>query len=181
MIFFHKHKTFFCCLAAAGLFFIKSIYAQEKNEISLEDNTKAVFIYHFTKYITWPKEDSSETFNIAILGRPGITRPLKEIAGKKTVKNRQILITELADVPDTLDYHIIFIHEDFREKIPQILARTIDKNILTVGGSEGFSENGIMINFVVINGKIKFEINSDLFPERLQAKNQKMADFSLIT
>lgn len=121
---------------------------------------KAIFIYHFTKYIKWSDFDTSETFNIAILGDSDIIIPLREIAKIRSVNNRKIEIEHFQNVEDINASHILFISESMRNQIDVVLQNIEGENILTVSSSEGFADRGVAINFVIVHGKIKFEINS---------------------
>ncbi len=145
----------------AALFFMLAVcvFAGDSKEVSLEDKTKAVFMYHFTKYVEWPESDSSETFNIAVLGNSNIAVPLKEIEKKKQVNERKIKIVRLKDLPDTLDCHMLFISRDWKGQLPEILKKTKDGNILSISDTKGFGRKGVAINFIIVEGKIKFEIN----------------------
>ncbi len=64
------------------LLFIFSAPAQMADDISREDQIKAVFIYNFTKYIQWPESDTSEVFIIGVLGNSNLVIPLRRIAQK---------------------------------------------------------------------------------------------------
>lgn len=146
-------------------------FGAPNKRISLEDKTKAVFMYHFTKYIRWPGQDSSQTFTIAILGASGIVLPLKEIEKKKTVKDKRIKILPLEELPDTLNCHILFVSKEHEDLLPDILKKARLRNILTIGATKGFGEKGVAINFLVDKGKIKFEING----RALDALNLKVS------
>lgn len=132
----------------------------DNKETNLEDNIKAVFIYNFTKYIQWPNSDTSRTFEIAIIGDSNIIIPLKEIAEKKLVDNRKIEIKHCQDIQDINMCHILFISASENKRLHEILQKVKNRNILTISDCNGFAEEGVAINFVIIEGKVKFEISS---------------------
>jgi hypothetical protein len=136
-----------------------TLSAEDNTEVSQNDLVKSVFIYNFTKYIRWPSDDTSGVFIIGILGESDISNPLKEIARKKTVSGREIKIKQYDSIRDVDQCHILFISLWDEEMIPDILNKVKDKSILTVSDIDNFSEQGGMINFILIEGKIKFEIN----------------------
>ena len=143
------------------------------SDVSPEDKLKAVFIYNFTKYIQWPNYDTSETFDIAVIGDSEIIIPLKEIEKKRTVDNKKIKIIHYQDINDINICHILFISSSEKKRLSDILQKVKDKNILTISGSEGFAEEGVTINFVIIEGKIKFEINNSAINQAgLQVSSQ---------
>ena len=136
-----------------------TIGAEDNTEVSQNDMVKSVFIYNFTKYIHWPSDDTSSVFIIGILGESNITIPLKEIARKKTVSGRKIQIKQYESIRDVDQCHILFISSREKKVIPDILSKVKNKSILTVSDMDDFSEQGGIINFILIEGKIKFEIN----------------------
>ncbi|MBN1407895.1 MAG: YfiR family protein [Calditrichaceae bacterium] len=150
-------KLIFICLVI--MTFNLMVCAEDHSEVSQNDLVKSVFIYNFTKYIHWPSDDTSDVFNIGIFGENDINIPLREIARKKTVSGRKIQIKQY-NSPEDIDHcHILFVPSGVKEMIPDILGEVKNKSILTVSDADNFSEQGGMITFILIEGKIKFEIN----------------------
>ena len=125
-----------------------------------EYELKATFIYHFTRYIQWPHTEGSESFDIGILGQSEIVKHLEEIAKKKTVKNKKMAIKHLDHIEDIQDCEIVFVSASRGEDLDRILQNIGDKNILTISDTKGFAQRGIAINFIIEQGKMKFEINT---------------------
>jgi len=141
-----------------NLLMLDILFAQ--TETGKEYDLKSTFIYNFTKYIKWADSDSAEDFKIVILGDDDIITPLEKIAKMRTVNNRKILIKHLENIQDIETCHILFISASKKNKLNTILKNIEHKNILTISDSKGFAHKGVAINFVIIEGKIKFEINS---------------------
>jgi hypothetical protein len=129
-------------------------------EQAREYEIKATFVYHFTKYIRWPDIDSAETFDIGILGKSEITAPLEEIARKRSAYDKRIRILHFNSIRHVDDCHLLFIPSSEKENLQEILSVVENKSILTVGESEGFAREGVAINFIILEGKTKFELNS---------------------
>ena len=158
---------------------LPAISLADNKDVSLEDKTKAAFIYNFTKYIQWP-DDTLKTFSIDIIGDSKILFPLREIEKKKKVDNRKIKIGHYHDISDLDTCHILFISKSEENKLPEILDSIGTRKILTIGDTEGFAEKGVAINFKIVKGKIRFEINSDVLDDlKLQVSSQllKLAIF----
>ena len=136
-------------------------FANVNEDVNLEDKIKAVFIYNFTKYIQWPNYDTIETFDIAIIGDSEIIIPLKEIGEKELVNNKKIEIKHYQNIQDINVCHILFISASEKSQLQNILKKIENKNILTISDSNGFANKGVAINFVIVEGKLKFEINSN--------------------
>ena len=129
-------------------------------EQAREYEIKATFVYHFTKYIRWPDIDSAETFDIGILGKSEITAPLEEIARKRSAYDKRIRILHFNSIRHVEDCRLLFIPSSEKENLQEILSAVENKSILTVGESEGFAREGVAINFIILEGKTKFELNS---------------------
>lgn len=134
-----------------------------------EYTIKAVFLEHFTRFIEWPKssniEDTSSPFFIAIIGKNPFGSILEQIYAEQKIRNKEVEIQYILTPDGITDCHILFISSSNRDILPEILSRTRDKPILTVGDTEGFAEDGVLINFYLAEDRIKFEINENAVHE----------------
>ncbi len=140
------------------------LFSQEQTtEISQEDNLKAVFIYNFLQYVEWPNaaDDTNvtENFIIDIYGDHSLVTPMVEIAEKKTVGDRKIMVSRRDNIEEIGDSHILFIASTKKNQLEQIMKLLESKPVLTIGDTDGFAKQGVAINFVVVNDKLKFEMN----------------------
>ena len=128
-----------------------------------EYTIKAVFLEHFTRFIEWPESieiaDTSQPFYVAVLGENPFGSILDQVYSEQRIKNRRVEILYFATPDEITDCHILFISSSNKEILSDILAITRDKPILTVSDTEGFAENGVLINFYLSGNRIKFEIN----------------------
>ena len=124
-----------------------------------EYNIKATFIFHFTKYVEWPDLESGEPFTIGVFGKSDIIVPLKEISKMKTVNNRKITVVQIDDLQQISACHILFISPLDKKELKKLLETVGSHPVLTVGDTNGFADFGVALNFVIVNGKIKFELN----------------------
>ena len=78
-----------------------------------EYTIKAVFLYNFSRYATWPNvttSENSEPFVIGILGRDPFGDVLDEIAAKKTVHGRRIIVARFSSLAQYRSpCHILFV------------------------------------------------------------------------
>ena len=124
-----------------------------------EYDIKATFIFHFTKYVEWPDLESGEAFTIGVFGKSDIIAPLKEISKMKTVNDSKITVVQIDDLQQISACHILFISPLDKKELKKLLETVGSHPILTVGDTNGFADFGVALNFVMINGKIKFELN----------------------
>ncbi len=123
------------------------------------NDLKAVFIFNFTKYITWPERDVSEVFRIGVIGDSRIINSLKQLAAKKTIDDKAIIVQYFADIQSVSYCHILFVSDSHKHLVGRILEKLSGWPTLTISDSAGLCQKGIMINFYLKEGMIKFELN----------------------
>ncbi len=132
---------------------LQQSFAQSKYKIY------AGFVNHFTKFVQWPASAKSGDFIIAIVGNSPIATELQPLNGK-TVGAQTIAIKVITSISAIQDAHIIFVAEGQTGAVADISKKAKDFNALVIAESPGAAQKGADINFVEIDGKIKFEINS---------------------
>lgn len=70
-------------------------------------------------------------------------------------------VNKCEDIEDIKGCHILFIDSTDKKFIRESLKRVKGWNVLTVGHSKGFTQEGGVVNFFTEEGKIKFEIDLD--------------------
>ena len=127
-----------------------------------EYRVKAVYIYNFGKFVSWPPEpDSAQpvSFPICVLGQDPFGATLDDIVKGETL-NGQLLVIRRIDKPENAaGCRILFIGSSEQDRIPRILEALSGKPILTVGETPGFCDRGGMIQFVLENDKVRFQAN----------------------
>jgi hypothetical protein len=135
---------------------------------------QSVFIYTFTKYVIWPADYSQGDFEIMVLGETEIMPDLLEMAkAKKVDGTRTIKVTKIKSVSDIKKCHILFVSSSESKKINDILAKISNQPTLVVTDEPGLGAKGSNINFVLIDGKLKFELNQTaLSKQSLKVSNE---------
>lgn len=133
-----------------------SLFTQDTDYIQ---NVKAVFLYNFTQYINWTEQDSSQVFTIAVFGQSRILDPLKQIALKRLVRQKKIQVKHYNKINQINHCHILYIPESEKGQLKRIINQVKRGNILLVSEIEGALSSGIMINLIILQKTIKFEIN----------------------
>ena len=121
-----------------------------------EYDIKAAFLVNFAKYVEWPEAAFPETdspFRIGILGANPFGDTLAELAGEQDIGGRKMEVEMADDVNELADCHIVFAGGS-----PD-LAPLAEKPVLTVGEQKGFTEQGGVVNFVIVETKVRFEIS----------------------
>jgi hypothetical protein len=118
---------------------------------------KAIFIYNFIKDIEWPNKDqSSETFEIAVYGESPIINELNVIASKKKVGNSAIVVKKITSIAEISDCKICYIPGSRKKSIPEIAIAAKNKHILIITDE---ASDYFGINFKELNQKLVFQIS----------------------
>jgi hypothetical protein len=127
-----------------------------------EYQVKAAFLYNFAKFIEWPPSafrNATAPLQICILGRDPFGQGLRDIVSTKTVNGRPFEVDYLVDMQMARACHILFIASSEKDRVKQILESMRGTVALTVSDTEGFAGQGGMINFLLDNGRVLFEVN----------------------
>ncbi len=150
-------KTFRLILIIISIIPYQHLPAQLSDGVKSE-NVMAVYIYNFTKFLEWEKNDSG-FFSIIVLGKSKVTDPLFKIADNEKVNGKAIVVNEISDLY-SLDFcNILYLPPVNNDLFYDTLKKIKGKKVLLVTNSNGFAEKGAGINFVQVGDKMKFEIN----------------------
>ncbi len=134
-----------------------------------EYQVKAVFLYNFIKFITWPESvfpNFDTPVTIGVLGANPFGSFLDELIADEYIRNRKIEIHTSDNLSDLQDCNLIFISKSEHGRLDEILSGIGSQPIVTVGEIENFTRHGGIINFYLEGNKVRFEINNDSAQQR---------------
>jgi len=145
-------KRIVLLIIAVTVLKFSSLFAQS-------EKYQALFIYNFTKYIEWPINNNKE-FVIGVYGNSNIIAELEKVAANKKVGSQNIVVKSFSEAQEIISCNIVYIPANRNSKLDEVLANAKD-NTLIVTDKKGAAKEGADINFVIVEGKQKFEINSN--------------------
>jgi hypothetical protein len=122
---------------------------------------KAVFLERFTRFIdygTAPSENQGD-FIIAVYGHNPFEQKLEQVYASQTILNRKVRIVYAQSADAIGNPDILYIGKDRLGELEEVFSQISDSRTLTISDSPGFSGKGVMINLLVANEKIQFEID----------------------
>jgi hypothetical protein len=119
----------------------------------------SVFMYNFTKYIQWPSAYQSGDFVIGVLGDSPIIESLEKMAENKTVGTQKFAIVKYGSTADISKCHMLFIPSGKSGDLAQALDKVAGQSTLVITEKAGMGKKGSSINFILVDGKWKFELN----------------------
>jgi len=135
-----------------------SVEAQDA--VYLEDQVKAAFLYHFGTYVQWPTEPPSGTaITIAVLGAPRVVEQLEAFLPGRTIQGRPVVARRLAAIGDLADEDVLFIGAEHNGDLRTLIETVGQRPILIVTDARNGLAEGAMINFQLVDQRLRFEIS----------------------
>jgi hypothetical protein len=126
---------------------------------------KAGFIYNFAKLVEWPTASFAQPDSpivIGILGEDPFGATLDRIVADKKINGRGFAVKRVKwsrDFKDLRDCNILFVSSSEKEHIESVIDAMKGLPILTIGDAPGFAKRGGIINFMLEDNKVRFEVN----------------------
>lgn len=134
----------------------------ESGNNGLERGVKGAFLYKFLGYIEWPPSafpQPDSPFVIGVAGAETVLTDLTQIARGRTVNNRPVTVKRITGADSLSGLHMLFIGRSESARQAQLLKAAQQHPIVTVTETEGGLAQGSMINFRVIDGRVRFDVS----------------------
>ena len=166
---------------------------------SQEYMVKAAFLYNFIKFIEWPEEKlaDSNSMTIGIIGKNPFGKAFEPLKDKQ-IKDKNVIIKQFKGNEELKQSdghtealkkcHVLFICRSEHKQLEEIIKSVKGHSVLTVGDIKDFLESGGMINFVMEDEKVRFEIHNaaakraklDIRSKLLRLAKRTLDDLSLL-
>jgi hypothetical protein len=123
---------------------------------------KAAYLFNFAKFVEWPAgklTDPRAPFIVGLVGPEPIAGLLEQTIQGKSIRGKKIELRYFAPGQNIDECHLLFISRQSKAPPASVLSSVKSTGVLTVSEVEGFADVGGMINFVVLEGNVKLEIN----------------------
>jgi hypothetical protein len=121
---------------------------------------EAAYLFDFGKFVAWPPGAQSEsTFLICILGQDPFGPVLDRTIAGETLKGRPVQDKRIARPEDASGCSILYISSSEFGRLSKILSVIQEAPVLTVSDIPDFVQQGGMIQFVLRDGRVRFEVN----------------------
>jgi hypothetical protein len=124
-----------------------------------EHDAKAAFVLKLVNFVQWPSEQHNDLV-IGFIGADATGDALQRLASGKSVNGRGIVVRRLGLDGDLKACQVIFVGASERKNTPSVLERLRGTSVLTVGESDGFGQHGGIVNLLLNEGRIRFEVNA---------------------
>jgi hypothetical protein len=142
-------------LAACAALWPLAAAAQVADEYAV----KALFLANFALFTDWPASKGAD-LPVCVLGGDPLGAAAAKIEGRK-VGERTLVTRLLREKEHVGQCAVVFVSRDAVASLAPLLDALRGKPVLTVGETEGLAQRGVMINMVLRNDKVSFEINNE--------------------
>ncbi len=137
--------------------------AQEPSSM-LERRVKAAFLYKFLSFITWPERalpPAGEPLVIGVMGAPDIADELGATLAGRTAQGRPVVARPVAPGEPPSGVHMLFIDRSQQHRLREEARAARETSALPVSEVDGALDYGVVINFVTVEGRVRFEVSID--------------------
>lgn len=151
--------TIICFVYLLCLLFPLALIAQRGHPSQYD--VEAVYLYQFGRFVQWPSQNAAPTdsFPICVLGRDPFGKTLDTTIAGESIGLLPLRADRLVDANDAKHCRILFISDSENEHLAEILDSLQKSPVLTVSESQDFITRGGMIQFAVVDNRVRFEIN----------------------
>jgi hypothetical protein len=151
--------------ASASVFVIllcgaANVFAQ-RDALAAEYRVKAAFLYKFSAFVEWPPgvlTRPEQPFVIGVLNADALVDELVQVVAGRTVKTHPVAVRRLKP-GDALDgVHMLFVGRSDVRRLTELLAPARGRPTLVVTESSDWLAAGSMINFVIVDDKVRFDV-----------------------
>lgn len=146
-----KKIIFFALLLVAA----QSAFSQERPTHEIH----AAMLYNFIKYVQWPNESEPGDFVIGVIGDEALFNTLKQWYDGKAKGAKKYSIKKLSGPNEAADCNVVYLGKSKNREFDDIKTNISGKPVLTITDGNGLGQKGSCINFKVVDGKLKFELN----------------------
>jgi YfiR/HmsC-like len=129
-----------------------------------EYQIKAAFIYNFARFVDWPTQafaDANSPLTVGVLGKNVFGDTLQRAISGKTINGHSLQFKQFDSVPDPTNCQVLFISSSEKSHFSKILDQLQGTCVLTISeNTDSFIGDGGMINLVIVDDKVRFEINN---------------------
>ncbi len=147
------------CALLLQCFLTPSAYANPENKPTQYD-VEAAYLFNFGKFVGWPAAPAADApFVICVLGQDPFGPILDGTVAGETLKGRQVEDKRISRPQEATGCSILYISSSESGRLSRILPVIHEAPVLTVSDIPDFVQQGGMIQFVLRDGRVRFEVN----------------------
>ncbi len=156
------------------MFLIVSHRGMGQNEQRIDNRNpaammRASFLFQFAKQSNWNNSESSQPFVIAVYNNTDVYKYLSKKYASQPVGSQTLKVIEIKTTDQLATANIIFVDKSKMADFKKIKQHYANASTMIVTEKQGSLKEGSIINFLIIDSKLKIEINNE------EAKKKKIS------
>ena len=124
-----------------------------------EASVKAVYLYRFAGYVEWPAQAQQTPFTIAVIGADDVAEALARLLPDHPIAGRVAQLRIAHKPQELLDARIVYAGAAFHGDLQGLVTRLSSQPTLVVTDHEDGLGLGSMVNFLMTDHRVRFEIS----------------------
>lgn len=124
-------------------------------------DVEAAYLFNFAKFVTWPATPPAQNgaFNICVFGDDPFGPSLDRIISGEKIGGKVVVDKKISSPEEAPTCSILYISSSEVSRLNRVLSVVKDAPILTVSDIPDFTERGGIIQFVLRENRVRFEVN----------------------
>lgn len=128
---------------------------------AVERQVKAAYLYKFGSYVEWPErtfDSPLSPITIGVVAADALADELAQVVAGRSINGHPVSVRKLRREESVKGLNVLFIGHLSNAHLADILAAAKGQPILVITESEAALTLGSIINFVIVDGKVRFEV-----------------------
>ena len=141
-----------------------------------QHDVEAAYLLRFASFLREPAGTSSASgnFNLCVLGTNPFDTKLHDLAEGERVNDRPVTVLLPESTANARRCSILFISDSEAARLHEVMDSLRGADVLTVSDMPHFLERGGMIQFMLLNQRVRFGINLDAVSESRLALSSEL-------
>lgn len=140
----------------------------------------AAMVFNFIKYVQWPDEGTSGDFVVGVMGEEDVFNTLKTWYDGKPKGAKKYVVKKLTSAEEAATCHVVYLGKSKSKEFENIKNSISGKPVLTVTDGSGLGQKGSCINFKIVDGKLKWELNQSTFTNSNLKVSGQLSSMSIL-
>lgn len=135
--------------------------AAEAGASGVERGVKAAFLYKFLGYVEFPapQPEAGAPYVVGVAGAEDLAAELNRIAVGRNVNGHPVTVRVLREGEPVTGLQLLFIGAGESARSPALMRAAQQANVLTVTEAQNGLQAGSVINFRLVDDRIRFEVS----------------------
>lgn len=137
------------------------LLAWSQTNSSLERQVKAAYLYKFAGFVEWPEGSFARADSAVVIGVAGadaLAEQLEQIVAGHTANGRALQVRRIRRGDSLAGLHMLFLAAQDKALAQDLLAASRGQPVLTVTDADATFGLGSMINFLIAEERLRFEV-----------------------